>query len=220
MTSERPGSLPIKSLILGPAIITLAVTLLRLVGELQGWSPRLFSREPGGAGALVGIVWLAPIFGIYFAMKLARIARPPSAGQAVGYSLAAVALALVSGFAAGAMLKGNQNAQFGVFLVIGLVGAAIAYRGWPALGKTLLAYGLAARVPVAIVMLFAIYANWGTHYDVVPPGFPEMDPLRKWLFIGLVPQLFAWIPFTMIVGAVCGSVAVLVSGKARQAATA
>jgi CHASE2 domain-containing sensor protein len=36
-----------RQLILVPAVITLAVTLLRLVGELQNWSPTLFSREPG-----------------------------------------------------------------------------------------------------------------------------------------------------------------------------
>ena len=34
----------IGKLILVPAVITLAVTLLRLVGELQGWSPILFNR--------------------------------------------------------------------------------------------------------------------------------------------------------------------------------
>src|SRR5881409_1708216 len=38
-----------------PALITLGVTLLRLIGELQGWSPALFSRQAGGGGALVGI---------------------------------------------------------------------------------------------------------------------------------------------------------------------
>jgi hypothetical protein len=31
-------------LILVPAVITFGVTLLRLVGELQGWSPALFNR--------------------------------------------------------------------------------------------------------------------------------------------------------------------------------
>ncbi len=51
--SVRPARL-----ILVPAIVTLAVTLLRLVGELQDWSPRLFSKEAGGGGALVGIAWL------------------------------------------------------------------------------------------------------------------------------------------------------------------
>ena len=51
-------------LICVPALITLGVTLLRLIGELQNWSPRLFNREAGGGGALVGIAWLVPIFGI------------------------------------------------------------------------------------------------------------------------------------------------------------
>jgi hypothetical protein len=55
----------IRRLIVVPAVITFAVTLLRLVGELQHWSPRFFSREPGGAGAIIGIVWLVPIFGVF-----------------------------------------------------------------------------------------------------------------------------------------------------------
>jgi hypothetical protein len=42
-------------LILVPAIVTLAITLLRLIGELQGWSPFLFNKAPGGGFALVGI---------------------------------------------------------------------------------------------------------------------------------------------------------------------
>ena len=45
-------------LILVPAVITLAVTLLRLVGDLQGWSPALFNRgDKAWSPALVGIVW-------------------------------------------------------------------------------------------------------------------------------------------------------------------
>ena len=54
----------IGKLILVPAVITLAVTLLRLVGELQGWSPTLFNRgDKAWSPALVGIVWLVPVFG-------------------------------------------------------------------------------------------------------------------------------------------------------------
>ena len=55
--SEPAAGFSIRRLIMVPAVITLAVTLLRLVGELQHWSPRFFSREAGGAFALVGIVW-------------------------------------------------------------------------------------------------------------------------------------------------------------------
>ena len=59
----RPDASRIGKLILVPAVITLAVTLLRLVGELQGWSPALFNREGRGRGALVGIVCLIPVLG-------------------------------------------------------------------------------------------------------------------------------------------------------------
>ena len=38
----------IGKLILVPAVITLAVTLLRLVGELQGWLVRVFGASQGG----------------------------------------------------------------------------------------------------------------------------------------------------------------------------
>jgi len=64
-------------IILVPALITLVVTLLRLVGELQNWSPAFFSREAGGGGALIGIAWLVPIFGVYFALKLSRGGAAP-----------------------------------------------------------------------------------------------------------------------------------------------
>ena len=57
--------------------------------------------------------------------------------------------------------------------------------------------------------------NWGTHYDVAPPGFPEMGPISKWILIGLLPQLTIWIWFTMAVGAgkvVRGEIAVMAAG--------
>ena len=54
--ATAPNSGPnIKQLILVPAIISFAVTILRLVGELNNWSPSLFSREAGGGGALIRI---------------------------------------------------------------------------------------------------------------------------------------------------------------------
>lgn len=43
------------SLILIPALLTLAITLLRLAGELLNWAPALFNKAAGGGGALVGI---------------------------------------------------------------------------------------------------------------------------------------------------------------------
>ena len=215
MTTDRSEGLSVKSLILTPALITLAITILRLVGELQGWSPRFFSRAAGGAGAIVGIVWLVPIFGAYFAVKLAKAGATPGAGRVVGYSALALGFAVLAIFGTIKTIA-NQRAQFGVFLVVAVVAGVIAYRGWPALGRVLLAYGLAARVPVALVMLIAIYANWGTHYDVAPPNMAAMAPLPKWFMIGLLPQMFMWIPFTICVGALFGGLALLAVGGRRQ----
>ena len=91
----------IGKLILVPAVITLAVTLLRLVGELQGWSPMLFNREAGGGGALVGIAWLVPVFGAWFGWTLTRAGSgPESLGRAFGLTLAALAVLPLTGFLA------------------------------------------------------------------------------------------------------------------------
>src|SRR5262245_59037866 len=67
-----------KKLVLVPALISLAVTLLRVAGELGHWSENWFSTatrgfDPRGGGMawLFGITWLAAPFGIYFAWRLA-----------------------------------------------------------------------------------------------------------------------------------------------------
>src|SRR5438445_9338436 len=91
----------IKKLILVPAVITLAVTLLRLLGELMRWSPTLFNPAPGGGGALVGIAWLVPFAGLYFALRLALAGeRPAGVGPAIGYPLLGVGLLPAAGFGA------------------------------------------------------------------------------------------------------------------------
>jgi len=215
MTTDHSDRLSLKSLILVPALITLAITILRLVGELQNWSPTFFSRAAGGAGAIVGIVWLVPIFGAYFAVKLAKAGPTPGAGRVIGYSALAIGFAVLA-ITATVKATTNQSVHFGVFMVVTVIAGVIAYRGWPALGRVLLAYGLAARLPVVIVMLIAIYANWGTHYDVAPPNMAGMAPLTKWFMIGLLPQMLGWIPFTICVGALFGGLALLAVGGRRE----
>ncbi len=209
--TERSEDLPLRSLVLVPAIITLAVTLVRLGGELLSWSPTFFSRAAGGAGAIVGIVWLVPIFGVYFALKLVRMGHGPSgAGRAIGIAL--VALLLLPATIAVA-LKIDLPFRVAVLGVGSVVALLVAFRAWPALARTLFAYGLAARIPVVVVMLVAILSNWGTHYELGPPGFPEMAALPKWFWIGLLPQLTFWMAFTVIVGGLFGGLAALVAGR-------
>ena len=206
MTEPVPR-LSIRRLILVPAVLTLAVTLLRLVGELQHWSPKFFSRDPCGAGALIGIVWLVPIFGIYFAMRLNKAGQgPASRGRAIGFAVAALLAEALLVFAI-SKLSPNIVATIVLVNLASFLPLWIAYRGWPELGKVEAIYGLAARIPVALLMFVAMAANWGTHYELGPPGFPEMSLVPKWFVIGFLPQLSLWIAFTVIVGSLFGSIA-------------
>ena len=84
----------IGKLILVPAVITLAVTLLRLVGELHGWSPALFNRgDKPFSPSLVGIWLLVPVFGAWFGWKLTRAGSGPrSLGRALSLTLASLAV--------------------------------------------------------------------------------------------------------------------------------
>ncbi len=60
------------ALVRTPVLITLAVTALRLLGALGGLPDFLVNREAGGMGAIIGIVWLSPIFAFWFGRQHAR----------------------------------------------------------------------------------------------------------------------------------------------------
>ena len=205
-------------LVLVPGLITLGVTVLRLVGELQHWSNLLFNPSAGGGGAIVGIVWLAPVFGIYFAHKLAGAGeRPAGLGKATAFTflglvlmVGAAALLAFSKFASVAMLIGGS--------ILFLAALLVPMYGWPQLTRALIAYSYLARVPVVVVMYFALRGNWGTHYDGAPPGMPEMGFWAKYLVLGLIPQLLLWVAFTVIIGSLLGIAVVAITGRGAPAA--
>ncbi len=89
-------------------------------------------------------------------------------------------------------------------LAVQAVGALIPLAGWSALTKALIAYGYAARIPTAIVYYLAMRGNWGTHYDALPPGIPQMGLMTKYLLFGFFPQLILWVAFTVISGSLFG----------------
>ena len=203
----------LRELILWPALITLAVTLLRFVGELQGWSPKLFSREAGGAAALVGIVWLIPVFGIYFAWRLCREGTgPASVTRALGLALLAFVVNTALGFGAFSVVK-SPVGQLAVFTLTSWLAILIARPAWPALWRVLLAYGLSARVPVLVIMLVSIFGGLDTHYAKPRPDFPPMGPLGLFFWTALLPQLSVWIYLTVVGGLFVGT---LVAPFARR----
>jgi hypothetical protein len=214
----------ITRLIAVPTLITLAVTILRLVGELKHWPRPWFSPMAGGGGAVVGISWLPIFFGPYFALKLAGAGEAAaSMGKAIGFALGSLPV-----FVAGAFLFASTFNHASILTVVGLLlmlgSAFVPGIGWRALGKTLVAYAFAARIPVLIVMYFAMAGNggagWGTHYDAVPPALASLPVLRKFFFLGVLPQMTLWIGFTAVVGSIFGSVVTAIARRKKQAAPA
>lgn len=223
--AAAPGALPSwreafrETLPLGA--IALAVTLVRLAGERLGWSEAWWSRATGGVTPsdvawVVGITWLALPFGIWLAARLvARGRRPRSVRRAIGYSLLG-AIALVVGLRLVPRLGlGMEGFLLGVWAAA-VLAAAVAWRGWPALGRELLAYGLLSRLPVAIVMLLAMHGRWGTHYDYADA--PQVRQLPFWTAyaaLALVPQMVFWVAFTVAAGMVTGALTAAALGRRR-----
>ncbi len=159
----------IKKLITVPAIITAVVTIVRLLAEFGNLPSWLANKEAGGAGAVIGIVWLVPIFAVYFTTKP--------------------------------------------------IGASGTF--WKNLAKTLFYYGLAARIPVILIMALAIFGEWGTHYDAFPPDFPATSAAGKFLLGGVAAQLVVWIGiWTVGVGTLVGVIASKILGSKTETARA
>jgi hypothetical protein len=205
-------------------VVTLAVTLLRLAGELAHWSPALFNREAGGPGALVGIVWLIPLFGVLFALRLARDGEgPPRLAKAFGWVVLALAVNIALAAGSFALFPKSPPAQLAVFGVGSWTAIAIARSAWPALWRVLLAYGLAARIPVVLVMFLAIFLGWDSHYAKPRPDFPPMGPWGLFAWTALLPQMSFWIYLTVVGGILFGAIAVgmrrLVRGRDEASLT-
>ncbi len=205
-----------------PAVITLAVTILRVVGELKHWPKPWFNTAAGGGAAVVGIAWLPIIFGPYFALKLASKGEgPASSGKAIGFAF----LGLVAYVLAGALFQHTMHhptmltlAAFPIMLLAGFVPVI----GWRSLGRALLDYALLARIPVLVVMYFAMSGNggagWGTHYDAVDPALAHLPLQAKFLYAAILPQLTAWIGWTSIIGAIFGGIVNAIVNRGKQPA--
>lgn len=207
-------------LILWPALVSLAVTLLRLAGELLRWSPRWFSTqtmgiEPSGVSWLIGITWLGFPFGIYFAYRLIRAGKGPvSFRKAALLALCGLLVMLTLETPALRLFRvGFPQILIFVWLTM-VIAASLQYIGWPELFRTLLLYGLAARIPVAIIMLLAMAGNWGTHYDYVGTPFrSSMGFVAGYLWLAFFPQLIFWVSFTVVLGSLGGVIGILLTGK-------
>jgi hypothetical protein len=204
----------IARLIAVPAVISIAVTVLRLVGELLHWPKPLVNSDVCGK-AILGVIWLVPIFGIYFAVSLFHAGDTPQRfGRPLLLAISGLALKLAGTFVmeSRAMTYAPRLSMNFIVTVIGVVLSAIA---WPTLAKVLLAYGYLSRIPVAIVQYLAMRGRWGTHYDALDPGFPAIGFWPTFLRVSVVPNIFFMETYTEIVGTLVGIAAVAVLGRVR-----
>jgi hypothetical protein len=213
--TSKPSTL---KLILVPSLVSLGVTLLRLTGELNQWSPRWFSTHtggitPSGVSWVIGITWLAVPFGAYFGWRLAAAGDGPIVSVRKALLIVLLSLAVYRVGMSLIPAVGFPRVLVFVWLVMA-VAAAIQHFVWPSLYKTLLYYGLASRIPVVVVMFLAMLYDWGTHYDYVgmPPQF-SMDLLPRFLWLAFFPQLVFWVGFTILIGSVAGLAAGFLSMK-------
>lgn len=208
--------------------LALAVTLLRLAGERLGWSAEWFSRATTGVvptrlSWVVGITWLALPFGVWLALRLVGSHEPPpSSRSALGFALLGAIVFFALGRVVAQLGLGFPSVLLGIWTAA-VAGAALAWHGWPALGRRLLVYGLLSRAPVVVVMFLALRGQWGTHYDYVDtPAVRQMPFVPAFLWLAFFPQLVFWVGFTVIEGALTGAAAALLVGlaTARGAARA
>lgn len=225
MDSSTPAP-SLSSLVIWPAVITFAVSLVRFIGEIAGWNPTFFGTGAGGDASIVGITWLVAVFGLWFGLKLRRTNKGTRnlALSAVVY-LVAIGLAL----GIGAILQGQDLLVFpseespdvepkGLEL-IGVISTGAVIVGmfaWFRLSLTLLVYGLLARVPVILITLIAIAFDLETHYTALPAGVGPLEGMDL-VMATCMPQLMLWVPFTVLAGGLFGCLGALLSGKGRVA---
>jgi len=223
MSDKKPGLL---SLVLIPALLTLGVAILRLVGELQGWDPLWFDNHAPGhedqQPGLVGITWLVPIFGLYFGIRLRRLhgqpARPGKAALLLligGVLLAGGFFALIELGLVGMPDAESPEEPFGLPYILGLaaVSMLIMLIGSGRLGVLLLVYALLARLPIVAITWLALQnEDWDTHYSKLPDGTILPEGTSPLMFL-VTPQLTIWIAFTLLVGGLFGCLGAVLAKK-------
>lgn len=212
--------------VLVPALVTLGVTLLRLVGEVNGWSTTLFgSPEAGGGGGILGISWLIFVFGFWFGLRMQQQgAGPASRGKAFLMSVLGLAV-LMGGMPLLQSLdvmwfpdKEHPGTARGIGWMIGLMatGCVVAAIGWGKAALTLLVYRVLARLPVIVVTWIALgQESWNTHYTKVPEFFLGVTEAERTSFL-IMPQLTFWPGLTVLLGLLMANLGALVAGRSRN----
>lgn len=203
-------------LVLWPSVLTLLISIARLVTQVEGMTP----TASGGGGVLLGITWLVFVFGGWFGWRLSRAGSAPRVRRAWLWAL--LTFLLMAGTVAWRFSQVDRGdtseAAFAALRVHVGIGAGVAvlmallqFVLWPRLATVLLVYGLCARVPVVALTWLAKHNGWDTHYTKFGPAGIERDMTETVLSASLA-QFGFWVPFTIVAGTVVGC---LVGGRRR-----
>lgn len=178
--------------------LTLVVTVVRTVGEFQGWDPRWFASDPGPMSGLFDIVWLVPVFGFLFGRRLAQAgSQAPFVAAFFVPMFAWVCLVSVGGYAV-SVLEGDRLLEVAQWILYGgpllLLSALFA---WPKAFVTNLLYAVLARLPVAMIQYLDVENGWQTHYGKLPPRLPALGVDERQWWLAMIECGF-WLPFTVL----------------------
>lgn len=196
-------------LVLWPTMLTLAVSIARLVAERQG----VVTTRSGGAGAWLGITWLTFVFGAWFGFRLARAGALPRRVPIWPWSTIALLLLIGAGmWQFRPLLEADQSdttfAQLrqAVLILVGIatILAIAMFVLWPRLAWTLLCYAVPARATVVALTALAKAQGWDTHYTKFGPPGIERD-LPETIAGAALAQGGFWVPFTVIGGTFAGA---------------
>jgi hypothetical protein len=160
------------------------------------------------------VIWLVPIFGIYFAVRLFHAGDTP---QRFGRPLLLAISGLVLKLAGTFVMESHPMTyvpRLSMNFIVTLIALVLCAMAWRTLCKVLLAYGYLSRIPVAIVQYLAMRGRWGHTLRCVRSRISSHRLLAN-LSVSFVPNIFFMEAYTAIVGALVGIAAVFVLGRVR-----
>lgn len=197
-------------LVFWPSLLTLLITAVRLLGEVQGW----INVESGGALSPLGITWCVFLFGGWFGRWLSRDGSMPRMRRAWAWQLG-LALLMVGGVmwsfskldptdTSDAAFAALREKGF-VVGIIALAAMVATFAVWPRLAWTLLCYGVVARIGVLAATWLAKDQGWITHHVKFGPAGILRASTAETMTSAAFPQLLFWVPFTVVMGTLTGS---------------
>lgn len=205
------------ALVFVPVVVSWLVTATRVVGECRGLGAPWVSSAPGGGNAVLGVVWLVPLFGAWFGWRLGRTTRP---WRALALHLLASAL-YVGGFQVAGRVDGSTaiglTMQILTMGAVSVVVALLAWLAWPRMFVVSMVYAFAVRIPIAALTFAAVFGVWGTHLEKFGPNdYAGFGPWPQATLLAFTQVVF-WTSFTAAAGGLFGSLAALATGHRRPA---